>query len=134
MMDQVVFNCTKQTLVVSELEIAETAISRLKGLIGRSAEDFPHGRGLWIFPSEGIHTIGMSFPIDVAYLDGSNRVVHTYHGLQPFRIARVKLRAKSILELPAGTLGESKTEVGDLLQFLVARQERDREHGALQPA
>ncbi len=118
-MRSVVFNCTRQTLVVSELEVAETAWSRFKGLIGRSVMNFTKGSGLWIIPSEGIHTIGMSFPIDVAYLDHRYRVVHTYHRLPPFRIAKVKLKTRSILELPAGALAESRTETGDLLQFLV---------------
>ncbi len=118
-MRSVVFNCTRQTLVVSELEVAETAWSRFKGLIGRSVMNFQRGSGLWLIPSEGIHTIGMSFPIDVAYLDYRYRVVLTYHQLPPFRIARVKLKTRSILELPAGALAESRTEMGDLLQFLV---------------
>jgi len=115
-----VFNCTKQTLVVSTLEVAETGWSRMRGLLGRSAEEFRPGKGLWILPSEGIHTIGMSFPIDVAYLDAKQRVIHIYKQLAPFRIAAVKLKAKSVLELPAGTLVESKTEVGDLLEFLTS--------------
>jgi uncharacterized membrane protein (UPF0127 family) len=118
------FNCTRQTLVASELEVAETAWSRMKGLLGRSAKDFCNGKGLWIVPSDGIHTIGMSFPIDVVYLDSKRRVIRTYHRLAPFRIAAVKLRARSILELPPGALAESRTEVGDLLQFLVSEEER----------
>jgi uncharacterized protein len=120
-----VFNCTRQTLVASELEVAETAWSRIKGLLGRSAEEFRPGQGLWIITSEGIHTIGMAFPIDVVYLDSKKRVIRTYHRLAPFRIAAVKLKAKSILELPAGALARSNTEVGDLLQFLASPQEQD---------
>ncbi len=119
-----VFNCTKQTLVVSNLEVAETAWSRMRGLIGRSKNDFQVGKGLWIYPSEGIHTIGMSFPIDVAYLDSNHRIVHTCHALPPFRIAKVKLSAQSILELPAGTLAESRTETGDLLQFIDSEEKQ----------
>ena len=119
-----VFNCTRQTLVVSELEVAETVWSRMRGLLGRRAEEFPSGRGLWITPSEGIHTMGMTFPIDVAYLDSEGRVIRTYHRLAPFRIAAIKFRARGILELPAGTLAQSHTEVGDLLQFLVSQDER----------
>ncbi len=116
-------NCTKQTVVASEVEVAETAWSRMKGLIGRSASDFHKGKGLWIIPSEGVHTIGMSFPIDLAYLDSKMRVIHTYHRLAPFRIAAVKLKARSVLELPAGSLAESRTEVGDRLQVSAAEDE-----------
>ncbi len=118
-----IFNCTRQTVVASEVQVAETGWARMKGLLGRSGESFGHGQGLWIVPSEGIHTIGMSFPIDVAYLDSKHRVIHIYHRLAPFRIAAMKLKAQSILELPAGALWESRTEVGDLLQVLVSEQE-----------
>ncbi len=124
-MRHLVFNCTRQTIVVSELEVAGTALSRMKGLIGRSASDFRRGKGLWIYPSEGIHTIGMSFPIDVAYLDSECRVLLTYHKLRPFRIAKIKLKAWGVLELPAGMLAESETNVGDLLTFLVSGNGQD---------
>ncbi len=121
-MKQLVFNCTRQTLVVSELEVPESAWGRMKGLIGRSSGEFRQGRGLLIAPSEGIHTIGMSFPIDVAYLDSEHRVIRTYSQLKPFRIGAVKFRTRCVLELPAGSLRESRTEVGDLLRFLAIEE------------
>ena len=89
----------------------------MKGLIGRSSQAFSPGMGLWIVPSKGIHTFGMSFPIDAAYLDSSNRVLKLYHRLAPFRFAALMLRAQSILELPAGTLDQTRTEIGDVLEF-----------------
>lgn len=118
------FNCTRQTLVASELEVAETGWSRMKGLLGRAVDSFMPGKGLWIFPSEGVHTIGMAFPIDVAYLDAEGRIIHLYHRLAPYRIARIKFKAKSVLELPAGTLESSQTQTGDLLSFLASDEER----------
>ncbi len=116
-MRQRVFNCSRQTLIAWEVEVVGTAWDRMRGLIGRSPEEFRPGRGLLISPSEGIHTIGMSFPIDVVYLDSDHRVIQVYHRLRPFRFGSVRFKAKSVLELPAGTLKESRTEVGDLLQF-----------------
>jgi uncharacterized protein len=119
-----VFNCTRQTLVVSELEVAKAAWSRIKGLIGRVCKDFGPGKGMWIVPSEGIHTFGMSFAIDVAYLDANQRVIRTYHRLAPRRIAAIQMRAQSVLELPAGVLEQSGTKAGDLLQFLAVEEQR----------
>ncbi len=89
----------------------------MKGLIGRSEQNFPPGKGLWISPSQGVHTFGMAFPIDVLYLDSHGTVLRTYHQLAPFRIAALLPRARSILELPAGTLARTGTEVGDLLEL-----------------
>jgi uncharacterized protein len=118
-----VFNCTRQTLVAVELEVARSGWSRIRGLLGRSVEDFCLGKGLWIVPAEGIHTIGMSFPIDVAYIDADYRVIALYHRLAPFRIAALKLKTRSILELPAGALMRSQTQVGDLLHFIVSKRQ-----------
>ncbi|HEY3127898.1 MAG TPA: DUF192 domain-containing protein [Acidobacteriota bacterium] len=109
----VVVNKTKNAVLASTAQLAKTPWTRIKGLIGCSAEQFPPGKALWIMPSQGIHTIGMSFPIDVIYLDRAGRVVYACHRLPPFRIAAFNWRARSVIELPAGTLKQSSTSVGD---------------------
>ena len=116
-MNNMVTNNTRQTLLASDLEVAETGWQRIRGLIGRPARNFNKGKGLWLLSCEGVHTIGMAFPIDVAYLDSDDRVVYMYQNLRPFRVGKVKWRVRSVLELPAGVLAESRTEIGDLLQF-----------------
>jgi hypothetical protein len=123
------FNCTRQTLLASEVELADTGWARMKGLLGRKAAEFRNGKGLWITPSEGIHTIGMSFAIDVVYLGADSRVLRVYHRLAPFRIAAVKLKSSSVIELPAGTLARTQTQVGDLLQISTAEEDKDRATG-----
>ncbi len=89
----------------------------MKGLLGRREEEFRPGTGLWLVPANSIHTIGMSFPIDVAYLDCDSRVIKVYHRLPPFRIAAIMFKAHSILELPAGILEKTQTVVGDVIEF-----------------
>jgi hypothetical protein len=89
----------------------------MRGLLGRKPDEFNSGKGLWIIPSQGIHTVGMSFPIDVVYLDSQRRVIHTCHKLAPFRIGALKWRARSVIELPAGTLAQTQTSIGDVLEI-----------------
>jgi len=110
-------NRSKQTTLASEVELADTSWTRMKGLLGHRPEDFQTGKGLWITPSQGIHTIGMKFPIDVVYLDSKQRVIHVCHSLSPFRFAAVKLRCRSVVELPAGTLAQTQTSIGDVLEI-----------------
>lgn len=112
-----VSNTTKGICIADRAEGAETIFKRMKGLLGRSAQDFQHGCGLWIFPSEGIHTFGMSFPIDALYLDSGGRVIQLYKNLLPNRLGALKLRVQSVLELPAGTLDRTRTEIGDIIEF-----------------
>ena len=112
-----VWNRSKQTRLAFEVERADTWWARMKGLLGRSSDDFGRGRGLWLEPCQAIHTIGMSFAIDVVYLDSTSHVIHTCQALQPCRLAAFKFRARSVLELPAGSLACSDTQTGDLLEF-----------------
>ena len=112
-----VINKTRGTCLASKTELVRSILKRMKGLIGRSADAFSQGTGLWIVPCNGIHTFGMRYPIDVAYLESKERVLRVYHRLAPFRLAALMLNAQSVLELPAGTLGETQTEVGDVLEI-----------------
>jgi uncharacterized protein len=119
----VAYNRTRNVLVAEDVEVARTAWQRIRGLIGRTGGEFRIGQGLWIEPAEGIHTFGMSFPIDAIYLDANGRVLKAYHGLRPARVAAIKWRARGVLELPAGVLVRTGTEVGDCLEIKPARYE-----------
>ena len=114
----VIRNQTRGVALSSKAEVARTFRKRTKGLIGRSFREFAQGGALWIVPCDGIHTFGMRFPIDVAYLDSKGRIVRIYHRMAPFRIAALSLKTKSVLELPPGTLAQTNTDVGDMLEFL----------------
>jgi uncharacterized membrane protein (UPF0127 family) len=114
-----VLNRTRNNHIAVDAECADTLFSRLRGLMARPSNAFTEGQGLWILPSEGIHTFGMRFPIDAAYLDAKGKILRVYHGLRPWRLAAVTLRARSVLELPAGTLKRTGTEAGDVLEFIM---------------
>jgi len=111
------FNRTRQVSLASELSLADTHWTRLRGLLGTSANEFGNGSGLWIKPCRGVHTLGMRFPIDVLYLDRNQVVIHIERGLPPWRFAPVKLQATSVLELPCQTVAESGTQLGDNIEI-----------------
>ena len=74
------------------------------------------GSGIWITPCEAIHTFGMKMPIDAIFLDGNFRVKKLHPELRPRRIS-VCISASSVLELQAGAISRSATQVGDRLRF-----------------
>jgi len=113
------FNRTRSTYLATDLTIARSHWSRLRGLMATNASSFPRGRGLWINPSHGIHTLAMRFPIDAVYLDRDRKVIHIEEDLKPWRLAAVKVSAESVLELPTGTIRDSKTSVGDQIDILL---------------
>src|SRR6266446_3360949 len=115
------FNRTRTTYLATELLIARTHWSRFRGLMATDASRFRPGQGLWIVPSHGVHTFAMRFPIDAVYLDQERIVIHLEQGLKPWRVAAVRVHAASVLELPIGTVNDTKTEVGDRVDILMER-------------
>jgi len=107
------FNRTRTTYLATNLLIAGTHWSRFRGLMATDSSRFTRGQGLWITPSHGIHTFAMRFPIDAVYLDRDRIVIHIEEALKPWRLAAVRIQAASVLELPAGTIRESMTALGD---------------------
>ncbi|MGO9336874.1 MAG: DUF192 domain-containing protein [Terracidiphilus sp.] len=115
-----VANVTRGTLLATRLEVADSGAKRNKGLLGRKGLD--DGGGLWIAPCESVHTFFMQFPIDLVYLDRKNRIRKVCESVPPWRIS-VCLSAHSILELPAGTIRNSRTQAGDTVEFSPAADE-----------
>ncbi len=98
-----------------QVEVADTSWTRMRGLLGR--QSLERGEGLWIRPSSGVHTLGMSFPIDVIGLDKKMRVIKLWHELVPQRVTALSWRMSSVLELPAGAIAESGVQLGDLIHI-----------------
>ena len=111
------FNRTRETPLATSLAVADTHWTRLRGLVGVRPDDFRNGRGLWILPCRGVHTLGMGFPIDVVYLDRSLTVVHVESELKPWRFAPIRMQAESVLELPSRMAAETGTAIGDKIEI-----------------
>lgn len=112
-----VYNRTRDCFIATEVAVANTYWTRLIGLLGKTKSWCRPGRGLWIVPSRGVHTLGMLFPIDVIFLDSQHHVLFVEEHIRPFSISRVSLKAKSVLELPAYTAYRTGTKAGDLLEI-----------------
>lgn len=111
----VIRNLTRDTQVAEKAEVAGTGIKRSKGLLGRKG--LAPGEGMWIIPCESVHTFFMQFPIDLIYIDKKHRVKKTRASVPAWRLSAC-LSAHSVIELPAGTIRESRTEKGDLLEIV----------------
>ncbi len=108
-----VYNETKGTFLAFRVTVADSILGRLIGLLGKRS--LKPDRGVWIVPANAIHTVGMLFPFDVVMIDKDFRVVSTIEMVKPFRVILPKLRAESVIELPAHTIFRSRTQVGDKL-------------------
>ena len=98
--------------------IADRPWTRMVGLLGRSrleADD-----GLVITPCDTIHTWFMRFPIDVLFVDEHGIVVRAIEALGPFRFASGRPRARTTIELPAGTLKRFAVGAGARVRMALA--------------
>jgi len=93
---------------------------RAVGLLGRP--DLPEGSGILLVPCASVHTLGMRFPVDVAFLDGKGRILETRPDLPPGRFAVGGDDVHATLELPVGTLAATDTQDGDILILEETRQ------------
>lgn len=108
-------NLDTGALVAENVAVADTRATRAVGLLSRSGLNA--GEALWIVPSRGIHTCWMRFTIDVLALDESGVVVDRVRGLKPWRIRLPRRGTAGVLELPAGCIAATGTEIGHRIQL-----------------
>lgn len=110
-----VTNLTKTTCLGGRIQVADRGLDGIIGLLGRRSLD--SGSGLLIVPTQAVHTIGMAFPIDLVFIDKHNKVVGIRENIPPYRLSRIYWRAKGVLELPVGTIRDTRTSDGDQLRI-----------------
>jgi hypothetical protein len=59
----------------------------------------------------------MRFTIDVLFVDRNGKVVRAVSELTPGRLTRWVPRARTLVELPPGTLSASGTQASDLIRI-----------------
>lgn len=109
-------NQTQNTVLAEDVFIADTPFKRIKGLLGRKI--FPPGEVIILDPCNSIHTFFMRFPIDVLFVDKNYKVLKILHNLNPNRISHIYWLANKVIELPAGKLDLTNTQLQDQLQLL----------------
>lgn len=112
-----VYNQHRECHLVVQGRAATDFWSRGRGLIGASSLE--EGEGLLIEPCNSVHCFFMSFPIDVVYIDKEGQVVGMDREMKPWRVGRPRLKAHSVIELPAGALSRTGTAIGDRLSIQV---------------
>jgi uncharacterized membrane protein (UPF0127 family) len=93
----------------------ETTLERTRGLLG--ANKLADAEGLWISPCNSVHTFGMTYPLDIVYLDKKLRVKKITTNLKPRRVS-FNLLASSVIELKAGTAEKLPLKKGDTLHWV----------------
>jgi uncharacterized membrane protein (UPF0127 family) len=105
------------TTALWRLDVADSWLARLRGLIGRRS--LAAGDGLYLPGTNGVHMFFMRFAIDVVFVgaprsDGAQRIVALKENLRPWTGLVLYARgARGAVEVRAGSLAESGLRVGD---------------------
>ena len=111
-MEEVALRRENGSIVCERCLLAETALTRMRGLLGR--RELPSGEGILLKPASSVHMAFMRFAIDAVFLDVDMRVVKIAADLKPWRMAAAR-GAKSCLEIGAGEAARRGLSVGDRL-------------------
>jgi uncharacterized protein len=97
--------------VIASLIVADSVKSRTRGLLGRAGIE----GAIYLERTRWVHTVGMRFPIDVAYLDRDGIVLRVER-LARHRVGRPVPRAQSVVEAEAGAFARWDVTVGQKLE------------------
>lgn len=98
--------------VLASAERAEGRRAKARGLLGRTGID----GALVISGCRWVHTIGMRFPIDVAFLDEAGVVLKTTR-MKPHHLGLPVRRARTVVEGEAGAFARWGLKVGDQVEI-----------------
>jgi uncharacterized membrane protein (UPF0127 family) len=101
--------------VLASAEVAADGTARRRGLLGRDGVD----GALVIESCRWVHTIGMRFPIDVAYLDAKGTVLKTTR-MGRHRVGWPVKGGDWVIEAQAGAFERWNLRVGDVVELRVA--------------
>ena len=97
--------------VLASAELATSVTARVRGLLGRDGVE-----GALVIPARSVHTVGMRFAIDVAFVSGDMVVIDVVH-LAPWRITWPRWRSRMVLEAEAGAFERWQLRPGDHLEL-----------------
>jgi uncharacterized membrane protein (UPF0127 family) len=98
--------------VLASADLAESRRARRRGLLHRDRFE----GALVLRPCRWVHTLGMRFPIDVAYVDDDGVVVKTMH-MERHRLGVPVWRANVVIEAEAGAFARWGLRVGDVVEI-----------------
>jgi hypothetical protein len=98
--------------VLATVEVAESPRARGRGLLGRDGIE----GAILLEPAKSVHTLGMRFAIDVAYVDADMTVLKVVT-MKPWRLGLPVHKAAAVIEAEAGAFASWCLTIGDQLEI-----------------
>lgn len=109
-----IYRDNDQALILDKVMLTTTALERMRGLLGRN--ELTDSEGLLIKPCSSIHTIGMSYPIDVIFITRDWIISKIVHNIGHFRMAWCR-QSHMVLEANTNCIARCDLEPGNVLRW-----------------
>jgi uncharacterized membrane protein (UPF0127 family) len=96
--------------LLTQLRLAVNPWTRFRGLLGTPRLSLE--QGLWLEPCNSVHMIGMTYPIDVVYLDKEGTVIRILPHLRPWHLGPIVWGARAVVELADGAIKRLDIRLG----------------------
>ncbi len=111
-------NATTGKVIALSSRLADSALERSLGLMFSK----PQQAALVLKFKEDVkislHMMFVFYPIDVIFANSRKEIVDIKEGFRPFDTYTSRRKAKYAIELPAGTVKQTKTKAGHRIEFL----------------
>jgi uncharacterized protein len=113
-----IINRTKKTIICRKKKILLSMFDKATGLMfSKPIKDTGY---IFVFDTPrniDLHMFFVFFSIDVLFLNSQKKVVGIKENFKPFTLYSSETNASYFIELPCGKIKETKTEIGDFIQF-----------------
>ncbi len=114
-MKKSIYNETNNNYISENLIVADTFYLRARGLVFRNFSKFD---GMLFENCNSIHTLMMNMNIDILFVNKDFFVCDLYENVKPWKFFLFgKRSAKSVIELPAGTISRLNIEMKNKLRL-----------------
>lgn len=109
-------NAAKNKIISKDARLCDDLLSKFVGLMfSKNPETL-----ILKFDKErmiSLHMLFVFFPIDVLFLNKNKTIVDKKENFKPFSFCKSRKKAMYAVELLAGTIRKSKTDIGDKVRF-----------------
>lgn len=109
-----IYNLSKKKYISKSPVCAISLAARARGMIGR---DFTNFDAMIFENCNSIHTMFMSIDLDIIFIDRENRICAVRKALKPWHFCARCATARTVIELPSGTLENTGTDTGDFIDL-----------------
>ena len=114
MMQGRLLNADDKKCLVSKVSRTTNFMERMRGLLFKPALE--ENEALLISSCNSVHMFGMSYPIDLIYMDNNWVILKLVEQLQPWRMSACTT-AKMVVELRANSLKKMPVKNGQQLEW-----------------